>query len=289
MSRLTHVTFKVSGEPAALAAFDARLQLLVAEYGLAGSCEEQHAEHTLWYALKVEGGIPFPPFAVASQEFPELPVRVEWVDTTAGTRGSALLLAGKVTEQAARALEAVRGAECVHLAVTARGWLELACAFFAASRDEYLGYALTGDEDAAFRVIRGADGVIEVDATRGSPEWTRRWRIEPGDARPVYTELDPGEPIPEATYGALEALAEAFVGQWIWLAASPAEEIAIEADRYRRYGLEPAAANVRAAVIHRLQMEAPEGAPRFEHSTVADDERWVVEALARCWPGTGPA
>jgi hypothetical protein len=32
---------------------------------------------------------------------------------------------------------------------------------------------------------------------------------------------------------------------------------------------------------------APEGATRLEHSTIADDERWVVDALARCWPGDG--
>ena len=287
MSRLTHVTFRVSGEPATLAAFDARLKLAVAEHGLAGSCEESHSERTLWYDLKVTGGIPFPPFAAASLDLPDLPVHVEWVDAAVGTRGSALIVAGKLTEQSERALDAVRGAECVHLVITVRGWLELGCAFFAASRDEYLGYALTGEEDAAFRVIRGADGVVEVDATRGSPEWTRRWRIEPGDARPVYTELDPGEPVPEDTYGQLEALAQAFMAQWIWLAASPADEIAVEVDRYRRYGLEPAAANVRAAVVHRLMAGAPEGAARLEHSTVADDERWAVDALARCWPGDG--
>ena len=81
---LTHVVFRVTGEPLQLAAFDARLKLLFAEHGIADGVDEQHAADLLHYDLKVAGGIPFPPFALASADFPELAVAVEWVDTGSG-------------------------------------------------------------------------------------------------------------------------------------------------------------------------------------------------------------
>ena len=67
---LTHVVFRVTGEPLQLAAFDARLKLLFAEHGIADGVDEQHAADLLHYDLKVAGGIPFPPFALASADLP---------------------------------------------------------------------------------------------------------------------------------------------------------------------------------------------------------------------------
>ena len=94
---LTHVVFKVGGESSQLAAFDARLKLLFAEHGIADAVDEQHAAGALHYDMKVAGGIPFPPFALASADFPELRVAVEWVDTGSGVRGAATIANGKLT------------------------------------------------------------------------------------------------------------------------------------------------------------------------------------------------
>ena len=96
---LTHAVFRVSGEPAALAAYDARLKLLFAEHGIGDEVDEQHAAGSLHYDLKVAGGIPFPPFALASADFPELAVEVEWVDMVSGVRGAATIARGALTAQ----------------------------------------------------------------------------------------------------------------------------------------------------------------------------------------------
>src|SRR3954465_3833647 len=96
---LTHVVFKITGEPADLAAFDARLKLAFAEHAIGDEVEEQHSERMLHYDLKVAGGIPFPPFALASADFPALAVMAEWVDLTSGVRGAATLMRGEVTQQ----------------------------------------------------------------------------------------------------------------------------------------------------------------------------------------------
>jgi hypothetical protein len=89
MSLLTHVTFEVSGEPSQIAAFDARVKQLCIEQQVSGEFEEQHTGGRLHYDLKIEGGIPFPPFVLASGEFPELDITVEWVHPKPNTRRGA--------------------------------------------------------------------------------------------------------------------------------------------------------------------------------------------------------
>ena len=125
---LTHVVFKVHGEPDALAAFDARLKLLFAEHGFAGECEEQHAAGALHYDLKVQGGIPFPPFALASSEFPDLTVVAEWIDADSGVRGSATIARGTLTEQLVENLAASGAGHAVTISIDAVGYLKLAVA-----------------------------------------------------------------------------------------------------------------------------------------------------------------
>lgn len=282
---LIHVTFKVTGDPTELARFGERLRELSIEHLALGELDEQHTREQLWYDLKLDGGIPFPPFALASQEFPGLTVVAEWVDPGAGARGTATIVGGKVIGQATQPMAPARGPESVHIAVTRRGYVELAAAFIAARRDEYLGYVLNGGRDAVFRLTRGADGVVELDTTEGDPQWCRHWRIEPGLAQPVGGALDPAQPIPAETWRELEALAQRFVAEWMWFRTGPREEIAIEVDRYGKYGWDVSDANLRSSALRRIGSETPEGAERFEYSTVRDGERWVVAALQICWPG----
>src|SRR6185369_6866500 len=136
---LTHVVFRVTGEPLQLAAFNARLKLLFAEHGIADGVDEQHAADLLHYDLKVAGGIPFPPFALASADFPELAVAVEWVDTGSGVRGSATIARGALTAQNVENIAAAGPGHQIAINTNADGSLALAVAMDRTGRDEYRG------------------------------------------------------------------------------------------------------------------------------------------------------
>ena len=97
---LIHATVTVTGEPAARSACEARLRQLLSSQFLKDEVTEHHGPSGLCYDLKVEGGIPFPAFAQASQEFPELSFAAEWVNPELGQRGSVTLVNGRATQQA---------------------------------------------------------------------------------------------------------------------------------------------------------------------------------------------
>jgi hypothetical protein len=224
---LTHAVFKVSGEPSELEAFDARLKLLFAEHSIGDEVDEQHAAGSLHYDLKVAGGIPFPPFALASADFPELAVAVEWVDMVSGVRGAATIVRGALTAQEIENVAAAGAGYQVVIRTNADGYLALAMAVIRTARDECRGYVLTGGEDALFRITRdSATGLIELVTTEGAAEWSRAWQMLP-DRAPDYRAIEPAQPIPDAEFRELEKLAQDFVAQWIWFGSGPREEIAI--------------------------------------------------------------
>jgi len=283
MVTITHVVFKVTGEPAELAAFDARLKLLFAEHGIGDECEEQHAAGALHYDLKVAGGIPFPPFALASSEFPDLVVAAEWVDMGSGVRGTAVIARGTLTEQKVENVAAAGSA--VAIRIDAGGYLTLALTAIRTGRDECRGYMLTGTEDALFHITRDAQtGAIELLATQGAAEWSRAWQLRAAGAA-EYREIDPAQPIAEADFRDLEKLAQDFVAQWVWFGNGPREEIAIEAERYERLGYTVSAANLRSAALHRIKGSAGNGDDGIHYSTLDPEIKWIEDAIVRCWPG----
>jgi hypothetical protein len=281
---LTHVTFKVSGGRDELGAFDARLKVLLAEHQVTGEFEEQHAADALHYDLKIEGGIPFPPFVLASSEFPDLAIEVEWVAPGAGARGTARIVRGALAEQNIDDVTAA-AADCA-MAITLKdnGYLASALVTMRTGRDECRGYVLTGKQDALFRIVRDpATGAVELFTTQGAAEWSRAWRVPPGGG-PEYRELDPVQPIPEDEFRELEKLAQDFVAAWIWFGAGPREEIAIEMERYQRMGYVISDANLRSSALHRIKGGAADGG-ELHYSTLAADSAWIEQAIARCWPG----
>lgn len=282
-SALTHVVFKVRGEPDEVAAFDARLKLLFAEHGFAGECEEQHAAGALHYDLKVQGGIPFPPFALASNEFPDLTVVAEWIDAGSGVRGSATIARGTLTEQKVENLAASGAGHAVAIRIAAGGYLNLALAVIRSGRDECRGYMLTGREDALFRITRDlATGAIELLATQGAAEWSRAWRVPRGGGV-EYRDIDPAQPLADGDFCELEKVAQEFVAQWIWFGNGPREEIAIEAERYERLGYAVSDANMRSAALHRIKGSAGNGGDGVHYSTLDAEIAWIEDAIARCW------
>ncbi len=286
MALLTHVTFKVSGARDQLDAFDARLKLLFAEQQVSGDIEEQHADDVLHYDLKVEGGIPFPPFALASSEFPELEISVEWVNSGTGTRGTARIVRGALAEQNVDSVSGAAGADhALAIKLNPGGYLALALAVLRTGSGEYRGYALTGRQDALFRVVRDpASGVIELLTTQGAAEWSRAWRVPPGGT-PEYRALDPAQPIPDGEFRELEKLTQDFVAGWIWFCNRPREEIAIEIERYQRLGYAVNDANLRSSALHRIKGDAGNGGGALHYSTLDAESAWVEEIIARCWAG----
>ena len=283
-----HATFRISGERSQLAAFDARLKLLFAEQPVSGDIGEQHTDDRLHYDLKVEGGIPFPPFALASREFPELEIAVEWVNSGAGTRGAARIAGGSLAEQKVENVGAAAGSDhALSIALNADGYLALALAVLRSGRDAYRGYALTGGQDALFRLVRDpVAGAIELLTTRGAAEWSRAWSVVPG-CEPEYRELDPPQPIESGEFLELEKLAQDFVAAWVWFGNGPREEIAIEAERYQRLGYIVSDANVRASALHRIKDQAAEAGGVLRYSTLDADSAWVEAVIARCWATGG--
>ena len=108
---LIHATIIVSGDEAQYGACEALLRQLLAEQFLRDEVAERHGAGKLCYDLKVEGGIPFPAFAQASQEFPGLSFTAEWVNVEAGERGSVTLVNGRATQQAIEPIPPRAGAQ----------------------------------------------------------------------------------------------------------------------------------------------------------------------------------
>ena len=291
MDLLIHATLTVSGDRAQLAACDARIKSLLVEEVFSGEFEEHHGDDALSYDFKVRGGIPFPAFAAASQEFPGMTITAEWVNVAAGRKGRAQIVAGKITEHAEESVVLAAGdTRNRHVQTAPDGTLLLAVALVQTGNDAWVGYVLNHERDALFCVTRSAEAV-EFLATEGAPEWVLRWQIlqagaaVAGDA-PTMEVIASPQPVNKKQYAELEQLAESFVADWIWFREGSPEASAIHIDRFARYGYTVRAANVRAARLHALRNEAGAGQPMV-HTTVEPECAWIIDVLWRCWADSG--
>ena len=80
-----------------LADFRERLRWLMVRDADAEDYSEHHGEGLLEYRFEPKLGIPFPAFAQASADFPELRVEAEWQRD--GVRGRAVLESGRLVER----------------------------------------------------------------------------------------------------------------------------------------------------------------------------------------------
>lgn len=282
MDLLIHATLTVTGAREQLPAADARIKALLVEEIFSGEFEEHHGDNALSYDFKVHGGIPFPAFAAASGEFPELTITAEWVNVAAGRKGRALLNNGSITEHVEDAL-ALDGAEQRnrYLLAAPDGTLQLAFALVRRDGGEWAGYVLNHERDAVFCITRDGD-VIELRTTEGAAEWIYAWRLNGVDDAPLPAAL--AQPVDSGMYAELERLAQDFVAEWFWLRAAPAADNALEINRYARYGYTVRDANVRAARLYRLRSGLA-ATDALEHSTLDADHAWIRDVLRRCWAG----
>jgi hypothetical protein len=290
MSLLIHATVTVTGEKDALAACEARLRRLLSSQFLKDEVTEHHGQQALCYDLKIEGGIPFPVFAQASQEFPGLAFDAEWVNVAAGEKGHATIVDGRVTGQASERVATRAGDEHpVHVQVAPDGRLTLALTLFRATRDEWRGYALTAARDALVRVVRPPESdAVELYATDGGPEWAWVWRGALSSRIFIRDELRPPIEIDEPLFRELDVLARDFVADWVWFAGERREDIAVERERYARYGYTVSSANVRSARLHRMRADAGEGR-LLVHSTLHADEQWAGDLVRATWAAADEA
>jgi hypothetical protein len=280
---LIHATVTITGDPALLGACEARLRRLLSAQFLKGEVTEHHGAQALCYDLKLEGGIPFPAFVQASQEFSSLEFVAEWVNVGAGEKGAATIVNGRVSAQTKDRIASRDGGEHpLYVEVGATGRLVLALALLRVARDEWRGYALTSERDALVRVLRETPQGVELYATEGGPEWTTVWRGQPSAPAASREVLALPLAIDEAVFRELDQLARSLVAEWIWFASAPHEEIAIERERYARGGFEVAEANLRSAQLHRLRAEAGDGRP-LVHTTLGPDDLWVKDLVLATW------
>jgi hypothetical protein len=282
MGLLIHAHIEVTGDSGALKRFRDRLAGLLAEEGLEGDIQEHAGAGRLRYDLKVSGGIPFPLFVAASQESPELRITVEWFSAAEAARGSAVIQAGKLLEHTAGP---VGGAPLVddqplYVRVGPGGTLGLAFALLPLSPDDYLGYAVTADRDALFRLTRQGE-TVRLQATEGAElRWGEAWTIDLKEEYYQHEALDPPPPIEEREYQVLLALADGFVAQWIWFRDAPEEETVLERDRYARLGYPVREANVKSGKLRLLEAQAS-GVQVAD--TLGPELGWIKEVLTQCW------
>jgi hypothetical protein len=156
-----------------LADFRERLRWLMVRDPEAEAYTEHHAEGLLEYRFEPRRGIPFPAFAEASGEFPELRVEAEWDHD--GKRGRAHIENGRVVQDEERAA----GAPGVEVGMGEDGELLLALVH-SGNASSSIGYAVTSTRQTFFRFDNGqltlvdagqADETLEEVAFRLVDEW----------------------------------------------------------------------------------------------------------------------
>jgi hypothetical protein len=252
---------RVTGRPQHLEGFRERVRWLLVRDIDAEPYSEHHGPDRLEYRFEIERGIPFPAFATASLEFPELHVEAEWRDAPRAASGRAVIEGGRLLENERGALEE-RRALGVDVAVSPRGELLLALAC-RAEGSALFGYAASAGRHAYFRFEQGRLRLAE--------DAGERWSTD-------------GAPIGKEELAALEDLAFEFASDWLWYDEAPAEETALERKRYAEHGYVPGGANLKSEQLLRLReagRQDDDGGLRF--STLDADGLRARGALLALW------
>ncbi|MDH4191973.1 MAG: hypothetical protein OEW21_17435 [Betaproteobacteria bacterium] len=220
---------------------------------------ECHREGQLEYRFELKKGLPFPDFAAASQDFPELRVEAEWVHPQQGMRGRAVIENGRLTESATEPLGKVDLRYDVTLTVEdGRLMLAMACREAAG---ELLGYAANAERHGYFHYaggrLRVADGAGE--------NWAD------------------GTPIEERMLIALEDVAFTFADEWLWFDQSSGTQADLERARYADFGYAVRGANVRSQALAHLRRSGEDTTEGLRLSSLDELGREARAALLAAW------
>lgn len=288
MAFLVHATIRVTGPREQQEAFRARLLSIASDDPIDGEMEERHGEGELFYDLKVNGGIPFPPFVVASQENPELEIHAEWFNPGAGLGGRALIRHGMLQEQQVSQHAALQGCG-VFVEIEPSGRLALALSCREHAPGTIAGYVACSERDAMFLLTRApGERAGELLATLGAtPEWSEHWLLDFEADVCEHGVVDPPALIADALRGVLEESVRGLVPEWIWLAAAPVEDIIIERRRFQEGGREIYPINVKSLRLRELDDQASQG--RRVVDTLPPGLDWLKEVMRECWAETARA
>jgi hypothetical protein len=255
-------TLRVTGA-GRLADFRERVRSIMVRDIDAEHYTERHREGLLEYRFELKTGLPFPAFAAASQEFPELRVEAEWVNPARGVRGRALIENGRLIESTSEPLGKVDLAYDVALSIEdGELLLAMACREDAGA---LLGYAASAEQHGYFLY---SDGRLRI-ADGAGEHWAD------------------GGPIDPRTLIALEDIAFAFADEWLWYDQSNGDQADLERAHYADYGYPVRGANIRSQAIARLRRTGEDTPEGLRLTTLDDAGRRARAALLEAWRAVG--
>ncbi|MGH8711284.1 MAG: hypothetical protein ACREVA_08210 [Burkholderiales bacterium] len=147
MTAAFQASVTVSGAMGLLEAFKQQINALLSEESDIQNFQEQYISQDLIYRFETNQGIPFPPFVTTSAAFPDLKIKVEWINHRDGVSGSAVIQNGKLADQHIQSLaesERISMPIQLDIAVGENGYLSHAIVFRNIGASEYAGNVLTG-------------------------------------------------------------------------------------------------------------------------------------------------
>ena len=244
-------TLRVSGLGARLADFRERVRFLMVREIDAERYSEHHLPGGLEYRFDLERGIPFPAFASASAEFPEVRVEADWVNGSLGLRGRAVIENGRLSEQSSQPIDT--GPLEFDVQIDDAGALQLGIACRRredGTGESWIGYCASSSRHAWFTWGAG------------------RLELMPTDAA-----------IEEALLAELEDIAFRFVDGWLWYDDAPEQETALERRHYSERGWPVRGANLKAARMAQLR----EAIPGNHYGNLSPQAAPLREALRSAW------
>lgn len=269
-----------------LEAFKQQINALLSEESDIQNFQEQYISQDLIYRFETNQGIPFPPFVTTSAAFPDLKIKVEWINHRDGVSGSAVIQNGKLADQHIQSLaesERISMPIQLDIAVGENGYLSHAIVFRNIGASEYAGNVLTGKQHALFK-IRKQDQQTELYSSNGlEAKWAECWSYNLESRKKDYQKLAHGEKIEEELYRVLEALINDFLDEWVWFSESPLEDIIIEQQKYARMGFTAHHANIKSEKIRKMAKLDTGRENSYGFSTLSNDCAWIKTVRVACW------
>ena len=227
------------------------------------------SEEFLSISLDAPQGIPFPQLIEVSILYPDCVASVEWRQENA--EGATTIQNGQVKQAARGAALAARRPQYLRMAPD--GSLQVAFALDI-GRDGLLGFCATADAETYFRFC-GTGPKAEMLSIGVSSDralaWDECWPVGESACLPLV----PPRTLEASERRALDSLANAFRAEWLWYDHAPAEDTAVERQRYEEAGREVHAINVKSQ-----QLAAH---PSHVVTTLDTDQDWLAAHLQKTW------